>query len=77
MVAALARGQTVAEIVEDFPSLSREQVEAAIEYAKAYPKRGRPYPSRSLKRSLAELAELGAFDEVDGAADVAGPRIIP
>ncbi|MGO7888896.1 DUF433 domain-containing protein, partial [Rhizobium ruizarguesonis] len=39
MVAELARGQTVAEIVEDFPSLSREQVEAAIEYAKAYPKR--------------------------------------
>ena len=44
MVAALARTQSVAEIVADFPSLTPEQVESAIEYAKAYPKRGRPYP---------------------------------
>ncbi|WP_245502735.1 DUF433 domain-containing protein, partial [Mesorhizobium sp. M1A.F.Ca.IN.020.06.1.1] len=63
MVAALARAQSVDEIIEDFPSLGREQVEAAIDYAKAYPKRGRPYPARSLKRALADLADLGAFDE--------------
>lgn len=76
MVAALARAQSVAEIVEDFPSLTPAQVEAAIEYAKAYPKRGRPYPARSLKRALAELADLGAFDEESPAAEVA-PRKIP
>jgi uncharacterized protein (DUF433 family) len=76
MVAALARTQSVAEVVEDFPSLSTEQVEAAIEYAKAYPKRGRPYPSRSLKRTLGKLAELGAFNADAEPADSA-PRRIP
>ena len=76
LVAALAREQSAAEIVEDFPSLSRDQVEAAIEYAKAYPKRGRPYPARSLKRALTELADLGAFDEEIETTDVA-PRRIP
>jgi uncharacterized protein (DUF433 family) len=50
LVAALAREQTLDEIIEDYPSLSREQVEAAVEYATAYPKRERPYPSRSFKR---------------------------
>lgn len=76
MVAALARAQSVDEIIEDFPSLGREQVEAAIEYAKAYPKRGRPYPGRSLKRALADLADLGAFDEDVEQAEVT-PRRIP
>ena len=76
MVAALARTQSVAEIMADFPSLTPEQVESAIEYAKAYPKRGRPYPARSLKRTLAELADLGAFDDEAPAAEVA-PRRIP
>lgn len=75
MVAALARGQSAEEIVDDFPSLTRDQVEAAIEYAKAYPKRGRPYPPRSLKRALAELADLGFDDEAE-AGEVA-PRRIP
>jgi len=76
MVAALARTQSVAEIMADFPSLTAEQVEAAIEYAKAYPKRGRPYPARSLKRTLAELADLGAFDEEAPIAEAA-PRKVP
>jgi uncharacterized protein (DUF433 family) len=76
MVASLARSQSVAEIVEDFPSLSPEQVEAAIEYAKAYPKRGRPYPARSLKRTLAELADFGSFDGDAEPAEVA-PRRMP
>lgn len=62
MIAALARGQSVDEIVEDFPSLSAEQVRAAIDYARAYPKVGRPYPERSFKRMLADAAQVGAFD---------------
>lgn len=76
MVAALARTQSVAEIAADFPSLTPEQVKSAIEYAKAYPKRGRPYPARSLKRALAELADIGAFDGESPAAEIA-PRKIP
>jgi len=76
LVAALAREQTVDEILADFPSLNRTQVEAAIEYAKAYPKRGRPYAARSLKRTLSELAELGAFNESE-TKEEAAPRKIP
>lgn len=76
MVAALAREETPDEILKDYPSLNREQVEAAIEYGKAYPKRGRPYPGRSLKRALAELAEIGAFEEGEERL-TSSPRKIP
>jgi uncharacterized protein (DUF433 family) len=76
LIAALSREQTVPQILEDFPSLEAGQVEAAIEYAKAYPKRGRPYASQSLKRTLAEMAELGVFDEAEQSEDTA-PQEIP
>lgn len=66
-VAALTRGQTVAEIVEDYPGLTPAQVEAAVEYAQVYPKAGRPLPARSLKRMLSDMAASGAWDvEGDG-----------
>ena len=52
VVAALARGQSTAEIIEDYPLLTAGQVQAAIEYAKVYPRTGRPLPKRSLKRML-------------------------
>lgn len=42
MVDALARGQSAEEIVDDFPSLTRDQVEAAIEYAIVSPSEGAP-----------------------------------
>ncbi len=51
--------------LEDHPGVRRLQVEAAAEYARAYPKTGRPYPARSFKRMLGELADLGAFDPVE------------
>ena len=35
VIAALARGQTVAEIVEDYTGLTPEQIDAAVEYAKS------------------------------------------
>lgn len=76
LIAALTRTQTIDEILEDFPSLARAQVEAAIEYAKAYPKRGRPYAARSLKRTLSDLAELGVFEESEDRIE-AVPRRIP
>jgi len=41
----LAQGATVAEVVEGYPALSRETVELAPVYAKAFPRRGRP-PAR-------------------------------
>ena len=76
LIAALAREQTVEEILEDFPSLERVQVEGAIEFSKAYPKRGRPYAARSLKRTLGDMAELGAFEEGEDSREAA-PRKIP
>lgn len=76
LIAALAREESVNEILADFPSLQKVQVEAAIEYAKAYPKRGRPYAARSLKRALGDLADLGVFD-ADGGSTEAAPRTIP
>jgi uncharacterized protein (DUF433 family) len=76
LIATLADEQTTEEILEDFPSLDRTQVAAAVEYAKAYPKRGRPYATRSLKRALADMAELGVFDETE-TPDGAAPRRVP
>lgn len=65
MIASLARGQTVEQILEDYPTLTNDQVRAAIDYAQAYPKPGRPYPERSLKRMLAGAAEAGVFDVIE------------
>lgn len=68
LVAALAVGQGVDATLEDHPGLTRAQVEAAAEYARAYPKSGRPYPARSFTRMLGELADLGAFDPAEAEA---------
>jgi uncharacterized protein (DUF433 family) len=76
LIAALAREQGVDGILTDFPSLTRDQIDAAVEYAKAYPKRGRPYPTKSLKTTLAALADAGAFDDDGDLGDVE-PRLIP
>ena len=72
-IAGLAKGQTVEEIMEDYPSLSLDQVEGAIEYAKAYPKKGRPYPARSFKRMIGDLG----LDEIETEPAQEGPRLIP
>ena len=75
-VASLARGQSVREIVADFPGLATDQVEAAIEYAKIYPRAGRPLPARSFKRMLADLAASGVWDVACDAEQVT-PRLMP
>ena len=54
MIADLAKqGADIAEILEDYPSLSAQKVEAALAYAQTNPKRGRPSkaPWTSLKRA--------------------------
>lgn len=61
-VAALAKEQTVEEILSDYPSLTEQRVKRAIDFATAYPKPGRPYPTRSFKRAAGALADLGMFD---------------
>ena len=71
-IAGLSAGQTVSQIIEDYPSLSRAQVEAAIEYAKIYPKKGRPYPARSSKRMVGDIG----LKDVPIARSAKGPREI-
>lgn len=72
VVAALAEAGGVEEASRAYPSLSKAAVEAALAYAQVYPKKGRPYPEKSLKRMVAELA---LPDEVFGhPSDDAGPR---
>jgi uncharacterized protein (DUF433 family) len=61
-IAALARGETMAEIIGDYPQLSVEQIDAAIGYAQRYPRPGQPLPSRSFKRMLADMAQAGVWD---------------
>ncbi|WP_310303592.1 DUF433 domain-containing protein [Sphingomonas sp. BE270] len=62
IAALLDGGASVDQVREDYPSLSREQVETAKAYAEAYPKAGRPYPRTSVKRAL-QGAGLEALDD--------------
>ena len=62
-VAALLSGMTPEQICEDYPSLSPAAVATAKAYAEAYPKTGRPYPSKTVKRAIKD-AGLEALDEV-------------
>lgn len=62
IIAALAQGETTQEIVEDYPGLTPAQIEAATEYAKVYPRPGRPLPTRSFKKMLTDMAEAGVWD---------------
>jgi hypothetical protein len=38
----LGKGVPRAEILEDYPSLDEESLDAAVRYAELYPRRGRP-----------------------------------
>jgi uncharacterized protein (DUF433 family) len=76
VVASLARGQSASEIVEDYPTLTSGQVEAAVEYAKVYPRTGRPLPARSFKRMLGDLAAAGVWDLENDPAPIE-PHPIP
>ena len=60
-VAALVEGQGLEKTLADYPGLKRKQAERALDYARAYPKKGRPYPQHSLKSALSNLAASGAF----------------
>ena len=64
------------EILEDYPGLTTDQVEAAIEYAKVYPKPGRPLPARSFKRMLSDMAKSGVWDVENGDEPIT-PRLLP
>ena len=75
VVAALAEAGGVEAAMQAYPSLSKADTEAAVQYAVVYPKRGRPYPAKSLKRMLSELAlpdeVFGTEPQGTGAREVA------
>jgi uncharacterized protein (DUF433 family) len=53
----LSQGATVAEILEGYPALTREKVELAPMYAKAFPLRGRPAMHPWAKRPPRRLSD--------------------
>jgi uncharacterized protein (DUF433 family) len=54
----LSQGASVAEILEGYPALTREKVELAPMYAKAFPHRGRPVTRPWAKRPPRRVSEL-------------------
>src|SRR5580658_9246468 len=54
----LSQGATVAEILEGYPGLTREKVELAPMYVKAFPRRGRPAARPWAKRPPRRVSEL-------------------
>ncbi len=67
IAALLDGGSSIEQVLEDYPSLSRENAETAKSYADAYPKKGRPYPGVSVKLAL-RGAGLEALDDEDNSA---------
>jgi uncharacterized protein (DUF433 family) len=63
IAALLAGGMSAEEVRQDYPSLTLDQIATAGAYAEAYPKSGRPYPAKTVKRAL-KGAGLEALDEV-------------
>ena len=55
----LSQGAAVAEILEGYPALTREKVELAPMYVKAFPLRGRPVMRSGAKRTPRRLSEQG------------------
>jgi uncharacterized protein (DUF433 family) len=70
LAALLQGGMTIGEVQADYPSLTREDIVTARDYAEAHPKPGRPYPKSTVKRAVAG-AGLEALDDVMGDADPA------
>lgn len=62
IAALLEGGAPIEQVLDEYPSLSRNQVETAQAYTEAYPKAGRPYPRTSVKRAL-QGAGLEALDD--------------
>jgi hypothetical protein len=52
VAALIEKGMQPEDVLRDYPNLTRPQVEAAVAYARANPKQGRPYPARTVKSVL-------------------------
>ena len=76
VIAAFTRGQTVAEIIEDCPDMTPDLIAAVADYAKVYPRPGRPLPTRSFKRMLIDMANSGVWD-VETDEGLVAPHLVP
>lgn len=76
VIAAFTRGQTVTEIIEDCPDMTPDLIAAAAEYAKVYPRPGRPLPARSFTRMLIDLGDSGVWD-VEADEELVAPHLVP
>lgn len=59
----MKRGETPARLLEDYPALTEEKLDAALLYARLHPRRGRPKATPWRKRSPRRVyrpGELGA-----------------
>ena len=65
---------TANEVQADYPSLTIAQIEQARQYAKAHKKPGAPYPAKSMKRHLTEMANFGIFDTDEVAAEASDAK---
>ena len=64
IAALLDANMTLKEILQDYPSLSKNQLLAAKAFAETHPKAGRPYPKLTVKAAM-RAADLSALDDVD------------
>ncbi len=68
IAALLEGGNSPEDVRAEYPSLTPDQIEFAATYSQAIPKKGRPYPKKSFRRSLEGL-DLTALDLGDEATD--------
>ena len=54
----LGRGASIEEILEGYPALTRQRIELAPMYMRAFPRRGRPASRPWAKRSPRRVSEL-------------------
>lgn len=74
IAALVVGGMSADEVIDDYPNLDAAQIGAALKYAEANPKQGRPYPTRTAKSvlrkggggGLAAAFAAAAGDEPDG-----------
>lgn len=52
IAALIEGGMQRDEVLRDYPNLTGAQIDAAVAYARANPKQGRPYPGRTSKSAL-------------------------
>ncbi len=52
IAALMEGGMSLDEVLRDYPNLTGADIKSSIAYAKANPKHGRPYPTRTVKAAL-------------------------